>query len=350
MEQRRFGNTDLTTSAIGFGTWEMSGTMYGEIDATAASRAVGPAIDHGITLFDTAAVYGPFHSERLLAKALGARRREVTLVTKVCERLSDDETLDWRDRIGPRDGSYEHTIRAAEGCLQRLATDVIDLLLIHHRDFDTPIAETIGAMERLRADGKIRYFGVSNHDVPMLEECRIAGSAGRIATNQLPFNLFDRRVEPEILPWCAANGVGFMSYGTLGFGLLTGAFSADTSFGGDDWRSEGSAFGLPLFEGAPFRDRLRVGARLAELAAEHGRTLAQLAIAWVLDHAPVTVALVGMRNERELSDNVGAAGWKLADEIRAQVDGIFAAENVPTYAGTPVTVRPDQQILSEGDD
>ena len=119
----------------------------------------------------------------------------MTLVTKVCERLSDDETLDWRDRIGPRDGSYEHTIRAAEGCLQRLATDVIDLLLIHHRDFDTPVAETIGALERLRADGKIRYYGVSNHDVPMLEECRRAGG---ITTNQLPFNLFDRRVEPEI--------------------------------------------------------------------------------------------------------------------------------------------------------
>ena len=347
MEQRRFGSTGLITSPIGFGTWEMSGTMYGEIDAAAASRAVGAAIDHGITLFDTAAVYGPFHSERLLAKALGARRREVTLVTKVCERLSDDETLDWRDRIGPRDGSYEHTLRAAEGCLQRLATDVIDLLLIHHRDFDTPIAETIGALERLRADGKIRYYGVSNHDVPMLEECR---GAGRIATNQLPFNLFDRRVEPEILPWCAANGVGFMSYGTLGFGLLTGAFSADTSFGDDDWRGDGSAFGLPLFEPAPFRDRLRVGARLAELAAQHGRTLAQLAIAWVLDHAPVTVALVGMRDERELRENIGAAGWKLSDEIRAQVDRIFAAENVPTYAGTPVTVRPNQQNLSDGDD
>ena len=104
MEQRRFGSTDLMTSPIGFGTWEMSGTMYGDIDAAAASRAVGAAIDHGITLFDTAAVYGPFHSERLLAKALGARRKEVTLVTKVCERLSDDETLDWRARIGPRDG------------------------------------------------------------------------------------------------------------------------------------------------------------------------------------------------------------------------------------------------------
>ena len=339
MEQRRFGNTDLTTSPIGFGTWEMSGTMYGDIDAAAASRAVGAAIDRGITLFDTAAVYGPFHSERLLAKALGARRKEVTLVTKVCERLSDDESLDWRARIGPRDGSYEHTMRAAEGCLQRLATDVIDLLLIHHRDFDTPIAETIGALEQLQADGKIRYYGVSNHDVPMLKECQ---RVGQIATNQLPFNLFDRRVEQEILPWCAANDVGFMSYGTLGFGLLTGAFSADTSFGDDDWRSGGSAFGLPLFEREPFRDRLRVGSRLAELAAEHGKSLAQLAIAWVLDHAPVTVALVGIRNERELSENVGAAGWTLTDAIRAEVDRVFAEENVPTYAGTPVIVRPSE--------
>ena len=130
MEQRRFGSTDLITSPIGFGTWEMSGTMYGDIDVAAASRAVGAAIDHGITLFDTAAVYGPFHSERLLAKARGARRREVTLVTKV-------ERLATRNAGGATGRAARLAARPPSGrrraVLQRLATDVIDLLLIHHR-------------------------------------------------------------------------------------------------------------------------------------------------------------------------------------------------------------------------
>ena len=158
---------------------------------------------------------------------------------------------------------------ATEGCLERLGTDVIDLMLVHHRDFVTPIEETIRALEQLKSDdGKIRYYGVSNFDAGMMEECQQHGS---IATNQLPYYMFDRRVEREILPWWEANDVGFMSYGTLGFGLLTGAFTEDTTFADHDWRVSADAFGLPLFEPGPFRDELRVAARLAEIAGSSKR-------------------------------------------------------------------------------
>ena len=243
MEQRRFGNTDLIASAIGFGTWEMSTTMYGHIDVGEASRAVNDAIDRGITLFDTAEGYGPYHSEELLAAALGPRRNEVQLVTKVGFDFDD------RPQAIALNSTRDNVIECAEGCLRRLQTDVIDLLLIHWRDHTTPLDETIDALERLKADGKIRHYGVSNFNVDMMQECQ---QYGTIAANQVGYHMFDRRMEHRILPWCLANGVGFMSYGSLGFGLLTGALAPDHTFEEGDWRRNEIAFELPLFERETF--------------------------------------------------------------------------------------------------
>lgn len=322
MEQRRFGNTDLVCSAIGFGTWEMSTTMYGAIDVQEASRAVGAAIDQGITLFDTAEIYGPFHSEEILAKALGNRRKEIVLVTKVG--FNYDET---GKSIG-RNSRFDYVIERTEGCLQRLNTDVIDLMLIHWPDHDTPFEEPMRALEQLKADGKIRYYGVSNFTVPMMEACQ---NHGTLTANQVGYHLYDRRMEREVLPYCQANGIGYMAYGSLGFGLLTGAFTEETSFVDWDWRSKGNAFGLPLFQRDSFLKELRVTARLKELAAGYGKSVAQLAIAWVLGNPAVTVALVGMRNDKELQENVAAADWKLTADDRATIDRIFAEEGVPTY-------------------
>ncbi len=322
MEQRRFGDTDLTCSAIGFGTWEMSTTMYGEIDVTEASRAVNAAIDHGITLFDTAEVYGPYHSEEILAKALGSRRKEIVLVTKVGFVYDEDNKI-----IG-RSSRDHYIIKRTEGCLRRMNTDVIDLMLIHWPDHHTPIEEPIRALEKLKADGKIRHYGVSNFTVAMMEECQ---KHGRLTANQVGYHLYDRRMEKEVLPYCRANGIGYMAYGTLGFGLLTGAFTPETTFLDWDWRSKGKAFGLPLFERDHFLRELRVTARLQELAASYGKSVAQLAIAWVLGNPAVTVALVGMRNERELKENVAASRWRLSAEDRLEIDRIFAEEGAPTY-------------------
>jgi len=331
MEQRRMGNTDLVCSVIGFGTWEMSTTMYGNIDVAEASKAVNAAIDHGITLFDTAEVYGPFHSEILLAKALGERRKEIVLVSKVGFHYTDE------GRITGTDSRPEYVIQRAETCLQRLQTDFLDLLLIHWPDHDTPIEDTVGALETLKNDGKVRHYGVSNFSVEMMETCQRNGS---IAANQVGYHMFDRRMEREVLPYCLENGIGFMGYGTLGFGLLTGAFTPETTFIKSDWRSRGNAFGLPLFEEEHFLRELKVGEKLAEIAKGHGKSMAQLAIAWVLGHPAVSVALVGMRNEQELRENVAAAEWQLTEEDRQAIDKAFEEEGVPTYVDAPQQLYP----------
>ncbi len=329
MEQRRIGTTDLVCSAVGFGTWEMSTTSYGEIDVAEASKAVNAAIDAGITLFDTAEVYGPYHSEEILAKALGPRRNEITLVTKVGFAYTAE------NKVAGRDSKYDAIISHTEGCLRRLNTDTIDLMLIHWPDHNTPFAETMGALERLKTDGKIRHYGVSNFTVAMMEECNRHGT---IVANQVGYHLFDRRMEAEVLPHCQERQIGFMAYGSLGFGLLSGAFTPETTFVDWDWRSSGKAFGLPLFTREHFLKELRVAERLKELAAGYGKSLPQLAIAWVLGHPAVSVALVGMRNEHELAENIAAADWRLTEDDRAAIDRVFAEEDVPSYAGAAQAV------------
>ncbi len=329
MEQRSFGGTDLVCSAIGFGTWEMSTNQYGDIDVSEASRAVSAAIDHGITLFDTAEVYGPYHSEEILAKALGHRRKEIVLVTKVGFVFDEDN-----ENIG-RSSRYRYVIKRTEGCLRRLNTDVIDLMLIHWPDHNTRFEEPMRALEKLKADGKIRHYGVSNFTVAMMEECQ---QYGQLIANQVGYHLYDRRMEQAVLPYCLQHRIGYMAYGTLGFGLLTGAFTPQTTFLDWDWRSGGKAFGLPLFERDNFQKEVRVTNRLAELAAGYGKSVAQLAIAWVLGNPAVTVALVGMRNEHELQENVAAVDWRLTAADRVAIDRIFAEEGVPTYVDAPQAV------------
>jgi len=278
MEQRRFGTTDLICPAIGFGTWEMSTTMYGTIDVQEASRTVGQAIDHGITLFDTAEIYGPFHSEQILAKALGNRRKEIVLVTKVGFAYDEDGKT-----IG-RSSRYEYLIKRTEGCLKRLNTDIIDSHAHPLAGYHTAFSEPMRAMEKLKLDGKIRYYGVSNFTVPMMQECQ---KHGNVIANQVGYHLYDRRMEREMLPCCQANGIGYMAYGSLGFGLLTGAFTEATTFVDWDWRSKGDEFGLPLFQRDSFRKELRVTAGLKELAARYEKSVAQLAIARVLGIRPL---------------------------------------------------------------
>ena len=325
MEQRQLGDSGLFSSAIGFGTWEMSTTMYGHIDVKEASDAVNAAIDHGITLFDTAEIYGPFHSEVLLAKALGDRRKEIVLVSKV------GFEYDENGKSVGRNSQYDNVIERAEGCLRRLETDFLDLLLIHWPDHNTPFEEPMRALEKLKQDGKIRHYGVSNFTPEMMDECE---EYGHLAANQVGYHMFDRRMESEVLPYCLDKNIGFMAYGTLGFGLLSGAFTDETSFGKGDWRSGGNAFGLPLFREEEFAKELRVVDRLKAIAKRHDKSVAQMAIAWTLGNPAVSVGLVGVRNEWELKENVAAADWKLSADVREEIDAIFAEESVPTHVTT----------------
>ena len=328
MEHRTFGKTDLSCSAIGFGTWEMGTTQYGEIDIKQAVRAVEMAVDHGITLFDTAEAYGPDTSEELLAQGLGKRRKDVVLVTKVGFVYSDDPTIRGNDAIIGRDATAAHITKRTEGCLKRLNTDYIDLLFIHWPDHNTPADDTMAGLEALKAAGKIRHYGVSNYTVEMMQACQ---RHGQLTASQVGYNMFDRRMEKEHLAYCLAQGIGFMAYGSLGFGLLTGALTPETKFVDWDWRSAGSAFGVPLFEREIFLKELRVVERLKPMAADNGKSVAQLAIAWVLGNPAVTVALVGMRDERELQENIAAADWRLDEADYAAIDKIFEEEGVDTW-------------------
>lgn len=327
MEQRPYGNSGLFGSALGFGTWALGTTQYGEIDVQQATEACHLAIDHGVTLIDTAEAYGPLYCEEILGKALAGRRKEVTLVTKVGF-LIDDAA----HKIVGRSSEPAHILERTEGCLQRLQTDYIDLLLIHWPDHKTPLSDVIGALETLKAQGKIRYYGVSNFNVAMMEECE---RYGHLAANQVGYHMLDRRMEREVLPWLAAHQIGFMAYGSLAFGLLTGAFTPETTFVDWDWRSSGKAFGLPLFEREWFLKTIRLVERLKGFAADHGRTMAQLAIAWVLSHPEVSTALVGVRKPEELKENVAAVDWRLSASDMAAIDAFFAEEGVPTYVDAP---------------
>ena len=299
--------------------------MYGHIDVKEASDAVSAAIDHGVTLFDTAEVYGPYHSEELLGKALGNKRKDIVLVSKVGFEYDDDGK-----NLG-RNSKYDHVIARAEGCLERLGTDFLDLLLIHWPDHDTPFEEPIRALEKLKNDGKIRHYGVSNFTPEMMDECE---KYGHMAANQVGYHMFDRRMESAVLPYCKDNNIGFMAYGTLGFGLLSGAFTPETTFGEGDWRSSGMAFRLPLFKEEEFAKELKVVEKLKIIAQDNGKSVAQMAIAWTLGHPAVSVGLVGVRNERELKENVAAVDWKLSEETRKEIDAVFAEEGVTTHVDT----------------
>ena len=329
MDQRRFGKSDLKSSLVGFGTWEMGTTQYGHIDIGEAHKAVNLAIDRGITLIDTAEVYGPYHAEEILGKALGSRRKDVVLVSKVGFDYDED------NKIVGRNSKRESVLAHTEGCLKRLGTDWIDLMLIHWPDPDTPFEEPMGALEELKISGKIRYYGVSNFTVDMMETC---SKYGELTANQVGYHMFDRRMEGEVLPYCQKKEIGYMAYGTLGYGLLTGAFTQDSHFEKADWRSSGKAFGLPLFEKEHFLKELNVTERLKSFADGYGKSVAQLAIAWVLSNPAVSVALVGMRNQTELEENIQAVDWKLTPEDKKEIDRIFEEENVPTYRDAPQAV------------
>src|ERR1700704_5595165 len=236
MEYRQFGRTDLKGSAIGFGCWEISGT-YGPIDAAQFDQAVHRALDTGIDCFDTAEAYGMGVSEQALAHALGARRRDVRIVTKV--------GVGYPEALNRRDSSRARIMASIDQSLRNLNTDHVDVYLVHWPDLNTPFEETMRALDDVVAQGKARAIGLSNFRLSQLVACL---KLRRIDVMQYGWNMFDRRMQREIFPWCTANGVGVMAYGSLAYGIVTGAFTADMLFDESDWRSKrGALGGLNLF-------------------------------------------------------------------------------------------------------
>ncbi len=336
MEYRKFGPTDLTVSVLGCGCWDASvpqvagGGGYGE----EMSAAVQRALDLGITCFDTAPVYGGGASEEMLGKALGAHRKDVVVVTKCGFGFQGSA----EGRPKGRDARRENILPLVESSLQRLGTDYIDVLLCHFPDTGTPFEETMDAMDTLVQQGKVRYLGLSNFSEAQLKKCH---EIRPLEVAQYQLNMFDRRMEPEIFPWCREQGLGVMVWGSMASGLLAGAFTADTTFGDADWRSKGDAAG-EIIKGQyaldTFQRNVHLVDELKPIAARRGKTIAQLSLRWVLSNPAVSVALVGTINSRELEENLGALGWAISGEEMREIDEVFARYGVDLYP--PVLVDP----------
>src|SRR5256714_61859 len=324
MEHRPFGQTGLEVSAVGFGCWEIGGG-YGSIEEQGFNRAVGRALDLGINCFDTAEGYGMGASERALGQALGSRRDEAVVVSKF--------GMNYRDKPNLRDSSRERVFATIDNTLKNLGTDWVDVYLVHWPDRLTPFEETMSALDEVVRDGKIRFVGLSNFKREEIEACM---QVRRVDVVQYGWHLFDRRMQREILPYCQEHGIGFMAYGSLAFGLLTGTFTEDTQFGADDWRSRagGNMMGMRLFDalfGAEaFPRNLQVVEELKALAGKYDRSLPQLALRWAISHPAVSTSLVGCRSVAEVEDNVGAIGWSIADADLAEIDAIFERHGVNT--------------------
>ncbi|HSP99615.1 MAG TPA: aldo/keto reductase [Candidatus Dormibacteraeota bacterium] len=321
MEYRPFGRTGLQVSALGFGCWEIGGG-YGRIDEAEFPRAVARALDLGINCFDTAEGYGFGASERALGQALGRRRRDAIVVTKF--------GMGYRDKPKLRDASRARVMASIEKSLGNLGTDYVDVYLVHWPDLETPFEETMRALEDVVRAGKARFVGVSNFKREQIETCM---RVRRVDVAQYGWNLFDRRMQRDIFPYCREQGIGVMAYGSLAYGLLTGTFTPDTNFGSDDWRARADKMGSiklfdTLFGPAYFARNLRVVEELKGLAARYGRSLPQLALRWTIANPVVSTALVGCRTVAEVEDNAGALGWSIAEADVGEIDAIFARQGV----------------------
>jgi aryl-alcohol dehydrogenase-like predicted oxidoreductase len=302
MNTRTLGRDGLTVSAMGLGCMGMS-DFYGSRDDDESIRTIHRALDLGITLFDTAEMYGPYINEKLVGRALAGRRDEAVVATKFgIVRDPDDPSKRGFD------GSAENVRRSIEGSLERLGMDHVDLYYLHRVDPDTPIEETVGAMAELVAEGKVRHLGLSEAGA---ETLRRAHATHPITALQTEYSLWSREPEEDVLPACRELGIGFVPYSPLGRGFLTGAIRSPEDFEPDDYRRHS-----PRFQGENFDQNLELVGHIERLAAGRGITPAQLALAWVLAQGDDVVPIPGTKKVARLEENAGALGVDLtADEL-----------------------------------
>ena len=311
MEFAPIVGTSLKISRVGLGTWAMGGWMWGGSDEDEAIRTIHRALDHGINLIDTAPVYGFGHSEEIVGKALasGQRRERAVVATKVA--------LDWKGDKPFRNASRQRIMKEIEDSLRRLQTDHVDIYQIHWPDPKTPIAETAAAMRELLEQGKIGAIGVSNFSVAQIEEFR---KTAPVHVVQPPYNLFERAIDGDILPYCREHGIATLGYGALCRGLLSGKLRADSQFNGDDLRRSDPKFLQPRFG-----QYLAAVARLDALAKRHRHSVIDLAVRWCLDQG-ITSALWGARRPDQLDPVDGVGGWSLDVAVKAEIEQILRHE------------------------
>ncbi len=316
MQTRKFGNTDLETTPIGFGSWAVGGSGWaagwGPQDDEESMEAIRRSLERGVNWIDTAAVYGLGHSEEIVARALeGVPEGERPYVFTKCSMIWDEN------------GEIGHSLKAesvkreCEDSLRRLRTDIIDLYQIHWPNPEEEIEEGWSAMAELKAEGKVRYIGVSNFDVGQMERAR---EIAPIDSLQPPYSMLSRDVEDEILPFCREHGIAVIVYSPMKSGLLTGKMTKERAenLPEDDWRSRASAFREPQLS-----RNLELVELLREIGGRYDASPAEVAIAWTLRQPGVTGAIVGGRRPDQVDGVVGAADLKLGEDELDEIEAFL---------------------------
>jgi aryl-alcohol dehydrogenase-like predicted oxidoreductase len=311
METRQLGNSDLHITRLGIGAWAIGGSGWngsmGPQNESDSIPAIQAALDQGLNWIDTAALYGLGHSEELVAQAVKGRSPRPYVFTK-CERVWDSK------------GNIGASLKAAsirkecEDSLRRLKTDVIDLYQIHWPEPDEDIEEGWTEMARLKAEGKVRYIGVSNFSVAQMKR---AQAIAPITSLQPPYSIVTSEIEAEILPYCGRNNIGVIVYSPMSAGLLTGAMTRErvANFTKEDWRRN-----LPNFKEPLLSRNLRLVEQLREIGKRHGRTPGEVAIAWTLHHPAVTGAIVGVRKPQQVGGVIGALNFRLTQSEVEEIE------------------------------
>ena len=307
LSTRRLGSQGLEVSVLGLGCMGMS-QSYGVPDQRESVATIHRALELGCTFFDTAEVYGPFSNEELLGRALRGRRAQVILATKFGFRIEGGKSVG-------TDSRPPHIREAVEASLRRLGTDYIDLLYQHRVDRDVPIEEVAGTVGNLVRAGKVRYFGLSEAGENTL---RRAHAVHPLSALQSEYSLWERNLEARILPLVRELGIGLVPFAPLGRGFLTGSVQRAEDYPAGDFRRED-----PRFQGANFDANMRAAGRVRDVAARHGATPAQAALAWLLHKGEDIVPIPGTKRRRYLEENLAAAALPLsAAEMRALDDAL----------------------------
>src|ERR1700756_4938770 len=310
-EYKEIGGTNLISSRIALGTWAIGGWMWGGSDEKESIRTIHAAFDQGINLIDTAPIYGYGRSEEIVGEAIRqhGRRESVILATKV--------GIDWTRGKIERNSARERILKELEDSLRRLQTDYIDIYQVHWPDPSVPIEETASTLREVYEQGKIRAIGVSNYSPEQMERFK---SAAPLHTVQPPYNLFEREIEHDVLPYAFRSGTTALTYGALCRGLLSGTMRADRQFAVGDMRKNTD----PKFQPPHFTEYVSAANKLDAFARENfGKRVIHLAVRWLLDQPGVGVALWGARRPHQLAPVKEISGWSLTKSDLAAVDAIL---------------------------
>ena len=307
-DQVQIGKTGIYVNPIGLGTNAVGGhNIYPNLSEETGKQVVRTAIQEGINLLETAYIYGPERSEELIGEVLKETnsRDKVVIATKGAHKFSDGKIV--------MDNSPSFLKSAVEGSLKRLGTDYIDLFYIHFPDEHTPKDEAVGALKRLKDEGKIRSIGVSNFSLDQLQE---ANKDGYVDVLQSEYNLFKRQAEQDLLPYTAANGISFIPYFPLAAGLLGGRYTKDTKF--EDGRAKN-----PMFQGEAFIRNLEKVEQVRQIAEEKGADTAHVVLAWYLTRESIDVLIPGAKQPEQVKKNLKTLNVKLTEEESRKISEIF---------------------------